>query len=309
MKNKGHTATHDRGQSKEEVVLHTGDPLLRLLRPYSYLSPALAVLVVFVVIPAIRIFVFSFQKHSFITEPAWIGLRNYGSLLAGGPFLMALLNSFVYLLVTPILITLSLAVAFLLDGTLRGAKLFRGIYFLPVVTPIVVVGIIWRWILNEDVGLLNYLLLAAGITSEKLPWLSVYPLNLIAVMGVTVWRGLGYYAVIFLAGLTAIPREIEEAASIDGASRLRILLHITIPQLRPTIALVAVISSISALKVFDELAIVLPGAPSAEKTLVPLIYQSAFLDFDLGAASAMSVVLFVLTLGFSLLNARFWREK
>lgn len=299
----------DQEPPSDTPVSHPGSPLLRLLRPYAYLAPALAVLMAFVVIPAFRIFVFSFQKHSFITEPTWIGLANYGHLLTGGPFLRALLNSFIYLLVTPVLIVLSLAVAFLLDSTLRGTRFFRGVYFLPVVTPIVVVGIIWRWILNEDVGLLNYLLQVSGITTDKIPWLSVYPLNLLSVMGVTAWRGLGYYAVIFLAGLTAIPRETEEAASIDGASKVKILVHITIPQLRPTITLVAIISSISALKVFDELAIVLPGAPSAEKTLVPLIYQSAFLDFDLGSASAMSVVLFVLTLGFSILNARFWREQ
>lgn len=276
---------------------------------YLFLLPAMAVFLVFVFYPALEIFLLSFKKYSFVGEPRWIGLDNYVRLFGDWTFLSALFNSFLYLAVTPTLVVLSLGVAFLLDSSLHGVRVFRSLYFLPVVTPMIVVGIIWRWILNEDAGLLNYLAMALGLTAQKIPWLSVYPLNILSVMMVTVWKGLGYFAVIFLAGLTGIPRELEDAAAIDGASSWQNLLYVKLPLLKPTIALVAVISSISALKVFDEIYVIISGAPSVEKTLVPLIYQTAFLDFRLGYAGAMSVVLFILTLAFSYFNLRFWKEQ
>ncbi len=261
---------------------------------------------VFVFFPALRILLLSFQQYSFVSDPVWVGFANYVRLLQDETFLYALLNSFLYLLVTPFLIVISVSVAFLLDNKVRGSTFFRGLYFLPVVTPMIVVGIIWQWLLNEDVGLINYLLLEWGWVDEKVTWLTSYPLNILSVMFVTAWKGLGYYAVIFLAGLMTIPQELDEVASIDGANNWQKLLYVKLPLLKPTIALVAIISSISALKVFDELYVMIPGAPAAEKTLVPLIYQVAFLDFRLGYASAISVVLFIITLAFSYVNIRYW---
>jgi putative chitobiose transport system permease protein len=280
----------------------------RGLAPYLFLLPALAIFALFIFYPAVRIFLISFTQYSFVHDPVWIGIENYVRLFSDTTFRFALLNSFLYLLVTPVLIVISLAVAFLLDAKVRGIKFFRALYFLPVVTPMIVVGIIWQWLLNEDVGLINYLLMAAGITEQRIFWLTTYPLNLFSVMFVTAWKGLGYFAVIFLAGLLTIPKELDEAASIDGANMWQQLLYVKLPMLKPTIALVAIISSISALKVFDELYVMVPGAPSAEKTLVPLIYQVAFLDFQLGYAAAISVVLFVITLMFSYLNIRYWER-
>lgn len=276
--------------------------------PYLFLLPALVIFGVFVFFPAARIFLLSFTRYSFVHEPVWVGLENYARLAADPTFRFALLNSFLYLLVTPALIVVSLGVAFLLDAKVRGVKFFRALYFLPVVTPMIVVGIIWQWMLNEDVGLVNYALIASGLTSQKVNWLTSYPLNLFSVMFVTAWKGVGYFAVIFLAGLLTIPKETEEAAAIDGANALQQLIYVKLPLLKPSIVLVAIISSISALKVFDELYVMIPGAPSAEKTLVPLIYQVAFLDFQLGYAAAISVVLFVVTMLFSYVNIRYWER-
>lgn len=276
--------------------------------PYLFLLPAIVLLAVFVFYPAVRIFVLSFQEYSFVSDAVWIGIENYRRLFADSTFLFALLNSLIYLLVTPVLIVVSLGVAFLLNTKVRGVKFFRGLYFLPVVTPMIVVGIIWQWLLNEDVGLINYFLMASGLTDQKIYWLTSYPLNLFSVMFVTAWKGLGYYAVIFLAGLLTIPKELEEVASLDGANAFQQLIYVKIPLLKPTIALVAIISSISALKVFDEIYVMIPGAPAAEKTLVPLIYQVAFMDFRLGYAAAISVILFVITLMFSYLNVRYWER-
>ena len=276
------------------------------LWPFVFLAPAVVFLATFVFYPAVRILWLSFQDYSFVTDAVWVGFENYARLVGDEPFRYALMNSFIYLLVTPVLVVLALGVALLLDTGARGVTFFRSLYFLPVVTPMIVVGILWGWLLNEDVGLVNYAIVSMG--GEKVPWLTEYPLNLVATMGVTAWKGLGYFAVIFLAGLAGVPKELEEAAALDGANAWQRLWNVKVPTLRPQIALVSVISSISALKVFDELYVMIPGAPAAEKTLVPLIYQTAFLDFRLGYASAISVVLFVVTLAFSLVNLRMWEK-
>lgn len=277
--------------------------------PYLFLAPALIVFGLFIFFPSVHILVLSLRSSTFITEGAWIGLANYVRLAGDETFVAALLNSLLYLLVTPAIIVVCLCIAALLDTGIRGTTFFRSLYFFPVVTPMIVVGITWRWLLNEDVGVLNYMATTIGVTESGFNWLTVYPLNLFTVMGVTLWKGAGYYSLIFLAGLMSFPREIEESAMLDGASRVRIFLSLKLTHLRHAIALVAVISSISALKVFDELYVILPGAPMAEKTLIPLLYQTAFVDFRTGYASAMSVVLFSLTLVFSYVQLRFWREE
>jgi len=279
------------------------------LTPWLFLLPAAAVFLLFVLYPAFEIFLISLQRHSFVGTSTWVGVENYVRLLTDGTFQAALLNSLLYLLVTPVVVTLALGLALLLEPQIRGIRLLRSLSFLPVITPMIVVGIIWKWLLNEDAGLLNALLLGLGLSSAKVPWLSVYPLNILCVMGVTVWKGLGYYAVIFLAGLAAIPHELEEAAALDGAGPLQRFLYLKLPLLKPTIALCVIISSVAALKVFDEVYVIIGGSPAAEQPLVPLIYQTAFLDFRLGEAGAMSVVLFLCTLGFSYLQLRSWRES
>ncbi len=283
--------------------------MVKRATPYLFLLPASLIFVVFVFYPSVDVLWMSFHNVSFTAKTTWVGLENYRRILTDDTFLAALKNSFLYLVVTPVLIVLSLGTAFLLDTGMRGTKFFRALYFLPAITPMIVVGIVWKWMFNEDVGVLNYLARETGLASSNLHWLSSYPLNLLSVMAVTVWKGIGYYALIFLAGLLAIPKELDEAAMLDGASAWQRLRYIRIPMLKPTIALVAVISSIAALKVFDEIYIIIPGSPQSEQTLVPFLYQTAFLDFRLGIASAMGVVLFLIVLAFSYFNVRFWREQ
>lgn len=277
--------------------------------PYFFLLPALLVFSLFVFYPALKVLQLSFQRYSFIASPEWIGFENYVQLLKDSTFTYALMNSLLFLLVTPALIIISLAVAFLLDSKVKGVKLFRALYFLPVITPIIVIGIIWRWLFNEDFGLLNFILMKIGLTDHKIHWLSSYPLNLFSVMFITVWKGIGYYSVIFLAGLMNFPKEIEEAAEIDGAGKLQTILFVKLPMLKPVIVLVAIISSIAALQVFDEIYVVISGAPSAEKTLVPFIYKTAFIDFRLGYASTASIILFLFTLVFSYFNIKMWDKE
>lgn len=281
--------------------------LKRGLTPYLFLAPALAVLGVFVLWAMVQVVFYSFTRYTAFTGPDPVGLDNYRQLMGDGRFWFCLVNSFLYLLVTPAVILLSLQSALVVHAGLRYAKGLRVLLFLPVVTPAIVAAVAWRILLKEDQGLLNSALGSVGI--GPIGWLSAKPWTLISAMLVTLWRGFGYYMMIFLAGLVAVPRELEEAATIDGAGRGRVLWHVTMPALRPLITLVVVISSISALKVFDELYVTIRGAPISHQTAVPLIYDTAFERADYGYASAIGVVLFLVVLVFSLIQLRLTGER
>lgn len=269
---------------------------------YLFLLPAIIFLGLFALLPMAQIACYSFFEHNMITEKSFVGLDNYAELLSDENFWKVLLNSFLYLLVTPALIVISLTLAIAIREVTRLNNFFRTLYFLPVITPLVIAGIIWRWIFTEDTGLFNYLLSLFGISKVK--WLSEYPQNMLSVMIVTVWRGFGYYLMIFLAGLALVSKELEEAAVLDGASKMQRVFHILLPQLKPSITLVFVISSASALKIFTELYIMIPGSPMSNKTLVYYLFTEAFVRFNFGYGSAAGVVLFLLTLGFSYANVK-----
>jgi len=271
-------------------------------RAYLFLFPAFLLLTVFVFIPMIQIFCYSLLDYNIFEGASFSGFSNFRRLFSDPSFWYAVMNSFIFILVTPLLIVASLSLALALRQTTKLNKFFRSVYFLPVVTPLVIAGIIWRWIFSEDNGLLNHLLSSAGI--GQVPWLTKYPVNILSTMILTVWRGAGYYMMIFLAGLTIIPKEIEEAATLDGAGKIRQAIYILVPMLRPTLSLVFVVSSTAAVKIFTELYILIPGAPRSNKTPVYYLYQQAFERFDFGYASAAGVVLFVLLLGFSYMNVR-----
>ncbi len=276
---------------------------------FVLLAPAGSFLILFTAVPFFDVVRMSFEQHSFVHPPVWVGFGQYAALWQDPAALAALGNSLAYLLVTPMVIGLSLGVAFLLRSEWRGRGVMRLVMFLPVLTPMVVGGIMWRWIFQEDVGLLNALLMSGGIVGGPIPWLSSYPLNLITSMTLTIWKGLGYYGLIFVAGLTAIPREVEESAELEGAEGWTKFWHIIVPLLRPTILVASVISGISALKVFDELYVLAPHAAASQKTILPLIYQMAFVDLRFGPAAALSVILFLALLGMSVLQMRMWRDE
>ena len=220
---------------------------------------------------------------------------------------MTLLNSFLYILATPVLIIISLTLALSLRDAGRKNSFLRSIYFFPVITPIVIAGIIWRWILSEDYGLMNYILSLVGV--DKLRWLSVYPVNLLSVILLTVWRGFGYFMMIFLAGLMIIPRELEESAMLDGAGKFKQVIHIIIPQLKPVITFVFVISSSAAIKIFTEIYILIPGTPMNNKSLVSFLFREAFERFEFGLSSAAGVILFIISLAFAYMNIRLMEKK
>ena len=274
---------------------------------YFFLLPAILLLSVFYFLPTIQVLYFSLLDYNVFGESTFNGLSNYLRLFNDPNFWFAVLNSGIFILVTPVLMFLSLMLALLVRETSSTNKIFRSLFFLPVVTPIVIVGIIWRYIFSEDIGLMNYLLSLFSFSS--VPWLTEYPTNLFSIMIVTVWRGFGYYMMIFLAGLAVIPKELEEASRIDGANRFQRVFHIIIPMLKPTLILIFVLSSTAAIKIFTELYIMIPGTPDSNKTLVYFMYKQAFENFDFGYGSAAGVIIFILTMGFSYINIKLMEEK
>jgi putative chitobiose transport system permease protein len=269
--------------------------------PHAFLLPAAILLVSFVGLAFFQVIYFSFTRYTAFTGPEWIGLDNYQRLLGSGVFWKCLLNSALYLLVTPALIVLSLAAALLVQASLRGTSWLRLALFLPVVTPTIVAALAWRLLLSRD-GVANAAL--GVVAAGPVNWLTHEPWTLLSPMLVTLWKGFGFYMMIFLAGLIAVPRELIEAARIDGASRLRVLWHVTLPSLWPVVTLVAIVSSISALKVFDELFVTVKGVPIEQQTAVPFVYATAFEVGDFGLASAAGIVLFVIILALSVVNLR-----
>ncbi|MGN0019128.1 MAG: carbohydrate ABC transporter permease [Candidatus Gastranaerophilaceae bacterium] len=217
-------------------------------------------------------------------------------------------NTFLYLiLAVPILTILPLFIAILINQKIRFLTLYKILIYLPVIVSIVVAAIAFRW-LYAQTGILNYWLETIGLHS--IGWLTDTRFSLISVVIVTIWKGIGYYMMIYLAALMSVPNELYEACDIDGASFLRKHLTVTVPHIMPTIALVSTISSISAMKVFVEIYVMTKGGPlNSSKTIVYYIYERAFENLDLGYASALAVVLLIIVMAFSLINILFFEKN
>ncbi len=278
----------------------------RHLTPYLFLLPALVVLGLSVFWPALQAFYLSFTQYEYdLTQtPQWVGLANFQRLWADPLFWRTLGNTLLYLIgVVPILVVVPLGLALLVNQKLRGISWFRASFYTPVVISMVVAGIAWRWLYAEN-GLFNQLLKQLGLETG-IPWLTSPNWAIFSVMAVTVWKGLGYYMVIYLAGLQSIPAELYEAAAIDGSDGYLKHWDITVPLMRPYLVLVAVISAISGTKVFEEVYIMTQGGPrNSSKTVVYYLYEQAFSDLEISYACTIGLVLFLIILGLSILNLR-----
>jgi putative chitobiose transport system permease protein len=276
------------------------------LTPYLFLAPALIVIAVFVLYPIGAVVYYSFTDYSIVTPPIWIGLKNYERLFQDPIFWQALTHSFIYLLVTPTLIVLCIILAIVVNRKLRGINAFRAMYYIPVISGSIAVGISWRLMLDTN-GLLNSLLIAIGAIPEPIQWLAEPAYTLPIAMLLTIWAGLGYYMMIFLAGLQNIPEELYDAALIDGCNDFQKHWNVSLPGLRPQITFVAIISSLAALEVFNEIFILtggLGGILNSGVTMVFYLWQQAFKLQHAGYASAIAMVLLVITLAFSIVNIR-----
>ncbi|GGP62764.1 carbohydrate ABC transporter permease [Streptomyces melanogenes] len=279
--------------------------------PWLFAAPGLLVVGVFSLYPFVSTVVNSFTDRRTLVPGHYVGLANFRELWHDDMFWTGLRNSTLYVLgVVPALVVLPLLLALLVQRHIPGIAFFRAAFYTPVVASIVVVGLIWVWML-DDRGLINSVLEAVGV--GKVGFLSDQWLLLCSAMAVTVWKGLGYYMIIYLAALANVPRELHEAAAVDGAGAVRRFFTVTVPALRSTMVLVAALSSVSAFKVFSEVYLMAgpSGGPAGEDTTLVMLVQrvGTGLTGRVGYASAISVVVFVVTVALMLLVLRADRRE
>lgn len=278
----------------------------QVLTAYAFLAPSLIIFLVFRHLPAAASLIMGLFDWTGITTPEFIGLTNYNNLLHDMVFWRALGNTVEYTaIVVPAEVVLALGLAILLNQKLPGLKLFRLAYFIPVVTATAIVAIVWRW-LYQPTGLVNEVLQAFRIPAIN--WLSDGRFALPSIAIMAIWQHVGFNMLIFLAGLQAIPAEMEEAARISGAGRWNIFRYVTLPLLRPVIVLAVILTTIGSFQVFDSAYVMTGGGPFyATTTLVFYAYQQAFEQYSMGYASAIAFFLFLIILAISLLQRRVLR--
>ncbi len=263
---------------------------------YLFMLPALILLAVFTFYPVgfgtvLSLFAYNLRTLLGVEPARFVGLEHFRVLRTDRFFWIALTNTLQYVLVVPVLQFASILLAVAVNRRLRGIAWLRASYYVPVITSMVVAGLLWRWLYEQD-GVINYALLSLGVIARPISWLGNPNLALYSVMFVTLWKGLGYYMVIYLAGLQAISPEYEEAAMLDGAGRWQIFRHVTLPLLRPSILVASTISTIAALKVFEEVYVMTGGGPIFRTfTMFFYIFDVGFQKFDFGYAAALAVVL------------------
>lgn len=275
------------------------------------LSPATIILVIFFYIAMGYCLWISFHRWNMLRPMRWIGLDNYLTALHSGEFWNSVRITFIYVVVAvPACVILGLLVALLLNQILHARGFYRLMFFLPVITSMVVAAIIWKWLFDPDVGLINYILYSLHFPdSHWLQWLRDPKGGaLSAVLVVGIWKRVGYNAVIFLAGLQGIPRRYHEAATIDGAGTLSKFRHITVPLLSPTTFFVIVLQVISAFRVVVSVFVMTEprgGPAKSTNVLVYYLYDNAFHYFRMGYASSIAYVVLILILVFTLLQFKF----
>ncbi|MEF2966031.1 sugar ABC transporter permease [Paenibacillus sp. M1] len=259
-----------------------------------FLLPSLIGLLLFQLIPMLTSGVISFTDWNMLSSPKFVGLDNFVKVFTDEKSYTSLLNVLKFIVgYIPLVLVLGTLLAVLLNRKMRGVKFYRAMVFIPVITSWVAVSIVWRWFLNGQSGLVNYFLSLFGIDGPI--WLQDFTWALPAVIAVTVWKDLGYVAIILLAGLQEISDDYYEAAQIDGASSLTQLWKITIPLLTPALFFVLTMSMINSFQLFDQVVIMTGGGPAGStSTIVEQVYKNAFMNNKMGFASAQSWVLFAI---------------
>ncbi|MEU2680526.1 sugar ABC transporter permease [Streptomyces sp. NPDC007107] len=267
-------------------------------------APALLHASLWIGLPVVVSVALAFTKYDVLTAPEFVGLDNFRDMLDDAVFRKSIVNTLLYTFFTvPFGMALGLLVALALHTGLKARGIFRTAVFLPQVTATVAIALVWLWIYNPGNGLLNTMLAFLGVDGPA--WLSSTTWALPSVILVGIWQGIGMKMLIYLAALQSLPRELYEAASVDGASRVRQFFSITLPLLMPATFFVLITSMISAFQSFDQIYILTDGGPANSTTMMTYeIYKSAFREFRVGYASAQSLVLFVLLMGFTLVNKR-----
>ena len=267
-----------------------------------FILPALLGTIVFIIIPIICSFGLSFAKWDLLNPIQYVGLENYKVVLTEPVFVKIIINTFVYAIATSIFgVIIPLILACIINTKIKGADFFKTAYFLPFVTPMIVIGIIWEWIFDPNIGCLNHFL------HLHINWLYDTNFAMPALIIVSVWKLIGYNMILFLTGLSTINQELLEASKIDGANAYNTFKNITIPLLSPTIFFVTIITAITSFQVFDLIYVMTQGGPlDSTNVLVYAIYKNAFEYFNVGKASALADVLFAIIFILTLVQ---WKLK
>lgn len=275
---------------------------------YLFISPWFLIFLVFTLFSLSFSFYISFHEWNILEKvKPFVGLENYLRMFQDDKFWQALWNTVLFTgFGVPLGLISGLLVALLLNTKVRGQGIFRTLYYVPVITPLVVSSVIWKWIYQGDYGLLNYYLLKFGIIQEKLLWLSDPDLAMPALILMGIWGGTGGTMVMYLAGMQGIPEELYDSAKVDGASGFQRLVYVTIPLLAPTTFYLLITSIIGSMQAFAHIYIMTGGGPLRRTTVVGYyIYEKGFRHFDMGYASAMSYFLFALIFIFTMIQMRY----
>lgn len=287
-------ARNRKGKSEETLVI-----LMAMI-------PCIGFYVLFMGFPIVYALYLSFHRWSVIDEPVFVGINNYQRILTDDPvFFQSLQNTVIYALAAVLIgIVLALSTALLINSLKRFVGLFRTVYFLPVVTSMVAAAVVWRWLYQSQFGFFNQVLSALGLS--RIPWLDSPRYALMSVIIMMLWKGLGFNTVLFMAGLHGIPSTYKEAAVIDGANSLQILIHLTLPLLKPTLVFVLITGFIHTFQAFTEMYILTQGGPlRSTTTIVMYLYERAFDWFQMGYASAVAFILFIVIIALTLFQLRF----
>jgi multiple sugar transport system permease protein len=272
--------------------------------PLVFLSPALVGFGAFTAYPAVFSLILSFTDWDMNGPLRWIGVNNYFRMFRDPTAIRVFWNTVYFTIVTvPILLIVPLLLAIALNQKIRGIRFFRAAFFLPVISSMVAMSMVWQWIFNADFGLLNWVLSLVGINGPK--WLTSEDWALPAVMITSIWKNIGFNMMIFLAGLQGISTSYYEAAEIDGANTLQRFWHITIPSLKPTTLLVTAMTIINSFQVFDQVVVMTGGGPNrSSSVLVHYIYENAFQFYKMGYASSLGWALTMFVLALTLVQFR-----
>lgn len=265
---------------------------------WIFIFPALLGILIFIVIPVICSFGLSFAKWDLLNPIQFVGLANYKEIFSEALFYKIFLNTVVFALSSSILgVIIPLVLACILNNKIRGSEFYKTAYFLPFITPMIVIGVVWEWIFDPNIGLLNHVL------HLHINWLYDTHFAMPALIIVSVWKLIGYNMIIFLSALSGISQSMFEAAKIDGANSFQTFKNVTVPLLSPSIFFVVIITAISSFQVFDLIYLMTQGGPlDSTNVLVYAIYQNAFEYFNIGKASAIAYVLFFVILVLTLIQ-------
>ena len=269
-----------------------------------FILPALLGTFIFIVIPIFCSFALSFTDWDLLNEIKFVGLENYKTIFTENVFFEILINTLIYAVSTTIFaVIIPLILASVINEKVKGSEWFKTIYFIPFITPAVVIAILWNWIFDPNIGLVNTLF------HSNLTWLFDTKLAMPVLIFVSVWKLIGYNVVLFLTGFSTINQNVYEAAKIDGASTLQIFKNITLPLLKPTTYFVTLVTAISSFQVFDLIYVMTEGGPKdSTNVIVYSIYKYAFEYFDIGKSCALAYILFVVIFILAILQRKFCKN-